>query len=247
MMEGSGAGLAGGGQAGGDAGQGQAAADGQQAQALDAGSIQQALESMQGGQEQLRQQLGQMGEFLQQQPWQQAEQDQPAEQDAPLDLSFLQDPMLEPQQVAERLTEVINQQAQTQAQQMIQQHVSPLEQSLNEMRLERGAEALVAEFPEMGQPEVANEVVNNARQYADLLKAPELANNPAFWRLVYAAGRAFDSAAQEQQPGAGAPGAAHLEGGAGATPGAPQVDLGDMIVRGGGSDAPLGRGVLPFG
>lgn len=246
-MEASGAGLAGNGQGqGGDAGQqaAQGAAEGQQQApgGLDPASIQQALESMQGGQEQLRQQLGQMGEFLQTNPWQ-----PPAEEPGPepLDLGFLNDPMLEPQQLSERLTEVINQQAQQQAQSLLEQRLAPLEQRVNEREMHSEAADLVAEFPELGDPKVANEVVSNARAYADLLGMPEAANKPAFWRVIYMAGRAAEHASQE---GSGAtPGAAHLEGGAGAAPGQPQVDLGDMIVNGGGPGAPLGSRVLPFG
>jgi hypothetical protein len=235
-MEASGASPAGNGQ-GGDAGP----AEGQ-GQGFDPGQISETLQGLQGSQEQLRQQFS---DFMEQQPWQQQEQEPgEPEPDPSMDLSFLGDPMLAPEQQAERLTQAFDQRVEQRAQQMLEQQLSPLREGLDEMRLERGAEQLVSEFPEMADPQVANEVVQAAHQYADLLGQPELASNTALWRLVYMAGRAADMHSQE---GADAPGAAHLEGGAGAAPGGSQVDLGDLIVNGGGQDAALGKRVLPFG
>lgn len=221
-MEASQAGLAG----GQSAAQGQGEGEGvQQQQGPDTAALAEQLGQLSSGQEELRQ-------FLMSAPWQAQEAE--GEQDGQdLDLSFLdaEDPGFDPNTIADRLGGLIEQ--------AVEQRVAPQTERL--AQLERAAEAdrLVAEFPEMGSPETANEVVKTAGDLAQAVGRPEIANEPWFWRLTYMAGRAADHANEE---GAGAPDAAHLEGAGGAGPGGgQQVDLGQQIV-----DAKRGRGVLPF-
>lgn len=225
-MEASQAGLAGDGQAqGGD--------DAGQQQAPDTAALAQQLEALTGGQEEMRQ-------FLMSQPWQQAEA-QEAEQeipgDEPLDLSFLDptEPGFDPNQVADRLGGLID----NVVEQRLQREINPLRESMDEQRRDLESRDLVAEFPEFGDPQIADQVVDASKQIAQAYGKPELANEPWFWRLTYMAGRAAESANEE---GSGDPEAAHLEGGGGARPGGnPQVDLGEQIVS-----ARRGRSVLPF-
>lgn len=220
--------------AGGDA-QGAEGADGGQEQGPDIGALGQQLEAMQGSQEQ-------MFQFLQQQPWLQQEGQQGAEGEGEpaaedFDLSFLDadSPQFDPSQVAERLSGLINQGVE----QRVQAAMQPVQQQMNEERWNREANALVQEFPDFGDPQKAEEIVGYARQIAEAYGQAELAKEPWFWRMTYMAGRAAESASEEEQ---GAPEAAHLEGGGGARPGGQQVDLGDQIVN-----ARRGRSALPFG
>lgn len=226
---------------GGQQGQGQqggegaaAAADGQGQQGPDINAIAAQLESLTGSQEELRQ-------FLMSNPWQQQAaqggQQQEAAGPAELDLSFLdiENPTFDPSTVADRLQQVIAQQIDSR----VQPVVDKLTGERQEEQRQRDAEILVGEFPEMRETDVAEQVVLLARQMAEALGRPDLANEPKFWRYAYMVGRAADAANTE---GAETPGAAHLEGGGGATPAGSQVDLGDLIVgtsRGGSS-------VLPF-
>ena len=238
-MEASGAGLAGsGGDAGqnGDAGQ-SGEQQGQQQQGQDFGPALEQLQSLQEGQEQLRQ-------FLMSEPWQQQAQGEPqGQEDAgypEFDLAAAGletgDPQTD-QQLAQTLMSMVDQAAQQQT----QQHLAPIQQQIAEMKMAQEAEHLAAEFPEMAQPEVAQEVVSTAAQLAEQLGMPELANKPAFWRLAYMAGRAADAQAEE---GADAPEAAHLEGGGGAGPAG--VSQADFLKTISGADSKLGARVLPF-
>lgn len=217
----------------GDGGQ---AADGQQ-QGPDIGALAGQLEQLQGGQEELRQ-------FLLSNPWQQqeaAEPETPSEPEA-LDLSFLDpdDPGWDPQQVAQRLSGLIDQAAE-QKMQPLQERLNSIESTNAEARREAEAERLANEFPELQQRDVAEQVVGAAQQIAEAYGQPELANEPWFWRMTYMAGRAAESA---QQEGTEDPQAAHLEGGAGARPGgSQQVDGAEQIL----SPGRRGRGALPFG
>lgn len=227
-MEGSGAGLG-----GGDAGAQGQAAEAQQ-QGPDLGQLTAGLESLQSGQEELRQ-------FLMSAPWEQAV-EQVQEQDPELDLSFLM-PQQEPdsQELARQLSETLNQATSQQLQQQLDQHLNPVREQLNDMRTQMEVAQLVQEFPELAEPEVAQRIAGRggiAEQMAEQLGQPALAQQPAFWRMAYMAARAADMANEE---GADAPPAAHLEGGGGAMPGSQQVDLAAQIVG-----AREGRKVLPF-
>lgn len=240
-MEGSG--IGGGAPAAAAAGQVAGQADGQaaeqQAQTPDLAQIAQQMQAMQSGQEDLRQ-------FLSSQPWQQqavaAEPQTPAEPE-PLDLSFLDiaDPNFDPQLSAERLHGLIEQTIAQRADALVSQHVQPLQEQVQQERIAREANQLVDEFPEMGDPDIGPQVVAAARQTAEAYGQPELGEQPWFWRMTYMAGRAAQTAHEE---GAETPPAAHLEGGAGARPGAQQVDPVDQIFAAGSEQ--LGRRALPF-
>lgn len=221
---------------GGDAGQAQGGAEaGTQQAGPDVGQLASQLEALQGGQEELRQ-------FLMSAPWQ--EQVQEIQQAEPeLDLSYLMPQQeLDGEALAQRLGQTINEATDQRLQSQLNQLVNPLQESMNDIRMRLDVADLVQEFPEMSDPEVANQVAGPnglAQQLAQQLGQPELASRPQFWRLAYMAARAADIANEE---GAESPAAAHLEGGGGAMPGASQVDLGEQIV---GANA--GRRVLPFG
>lgn len=235
-MEASGAGLAGQGQAQGD-GEG----GGEAQQGPDVASLSEQLGGLNQSQEQMRQTLQQMQEFMAGQQSQEPGQEEQQEPDG-LDLSFLDDPQLTPEQIAQQLGGLIDQSAEQRAQQLLQQHISPLSQQVADMRLESQAERLVQEFPEMAEQETAERVVGTARQYAELMGRPELANDPAFWRLTYLAGRAADQANAEEGED---PQAAHLEGAGGAGPGGQQQPTMEQIFADGSEG--LGRRALPFG
>jgi hypothetical protein len=235
-MEASGTAVAGdGGQQGAEQGQQQ----GESGQ--DVGALATQLQSMQAGQEELRQ-------FLMDQPWQQQGQQGEGEgegeqqSEEPLDLSFLDpgDPTFDPDQLAQRLGGLINQTAEQRAQALI----APVVQQQAEMRRQNEARDLVAEFPEIAQPEVAQQVVQVARQLAEANGHPELADEPWMWRLTYMAGRAVDSANEE---GSQEPGAATLEGGGGARPtGGQQGDAAEEYRQALKGAARGGRSALPF-
>lgn len=219
-MEASGAGPA----AGNGDGGGEAAADN------GLGQVSETLAALQSGQEELR-------SFLQSEPWQQqpapAAEPQAQEPDA-LDLSFLDDPDLPPDDLADRLTDAFDQRSQSQ----LQAALAPLQEKISEQERAREAEALVSEFPDLGDAETAEAVVQASRQWAEMAGQPELANSPTLWRLVYMAGRAADAANSESPEGS----AAHLEGSGGAGPaGGQQVDMADRIINAGGPQR-----VLPF-
>lgn len=224
-MEASAAGLAGAasgdgeGQAQGQQGAEGAPAQGEQSQQQATGdaAIAQMAETLQGltdSQEQMRQILEAQG----QQPAEQQQQEQ--EQPPAADLSFLDEtsPNYDPQRAAERLTEVMREQAGVATQAELSKALAPLQQQVSDMQRAHEADALVAEFPDLGKEEIASAVIKTAHQYADMVGTPELASNTAFIRMTYLAGQAAQLA-QQQEGAAGAPGAATLEGAGGASPG----------------------------
>jgi hypothetical protein len=188
--------------------------------------------------EQMRETLQGMQQFM-------AQQQTPAEPEgqAPeLDLSFLDDPQLTPEQLSQQFTSMLDQGVEQRFQQALQQHLSPLQDRVSNMQLTQEAIQLTDEYPELRKPDVAGDVIEASRQYAEMLGQPELANNPMLWRLVYMGIKAADVANTE---GGESPDAAHLEGAGGAGPGGQQVDLVQQIMQG-GDDSALGRRVLPF-
>lgn len=212
--------------------------EGQAQQGTDLSQIADQLSGLTESQEQMRQ-------YLASNPWaaQEAQPEAQEEQVPELDLGFLDDPTLDSQQLAEKLGGLIDQSSDQRLQNALQEHIGPLRSELQNLRMESEAERLTQEFPELGEPETAEKVVGTARQYAELMGQPELANNVAFWRLVYMAGRAAETANSED---AGMTDAAHLEGAGGAgLAGSQQVDLGKLITDG-GDDGALGRRALPF-
>jgi hypothetical protein len=224
------AGEAAGQQADGQAQEGQAA----EQQGPDFGALTQQLEAQGQSLEQLR-------EYLQSNPWAaQEQQGEPAQEEQPLDLGFLEsgDPQFD-QELAQNLQQLI----QSQVEQGVQQHLSPLQERLQTFERMDQARELTSEFPELNEPEHAQRVIGMSREYAEMMGKPELADEPAMWRLMHLANAAMVAAKEEE----GNTSAAHVEGAGGAGAGGqPQVDLGDLIVNGQGEGAPLGRRALPF-
>lgn len=240
-MEGQGGSAAGPGQ--GEGGGEAAAAEGQGA-GPDIGSLVAQLQEGTQTQEQLREQMSTMQELLTQRlPEPQAE--EAPDPLADIDLSWLDsgDEQLD-KQMAQNFTNLVDTAVNQRVEQAVQQHVHPLQQSVQEQQRAMEADQLTNEFPEMASPEVAREVIKNAAEWADMVGRPELAAVPQVWRMVYLAGRALD--AQQEEEGSEQPQVAHLEGAGGAIPGGgQQVDLLKMIA--GGDEGRLGRKALPFG
>jgi hypothetical protein len=122
---------------------------------------------------------------------------------------------------------------------MVDHQTAPLRNEIADLRQAHEASELIAEFPEMGDGETAEQVLTMTAQFAQVLGQPELAGNLQLARVVYLAGRAVEMAQQEgEEPER----AAHLEGGGGAGPaGGRGVSAAQSIVEGGR------RSVLPFG
>lgn len=210
-MEASQAGLAASdGQQQGDAqnGEGQGDANAQMAQQIE--SLANTLPQLQQSQEQMR-------EYLQSNPW--APQDETQEEPQVADLSFLDEssPQYDPNAVAQRLSEVMKQEASTEAERLMQEKLAPIQAQVQEMKSQQGADELAAEFPELKDAKVAQQVIEHAEQQAQILGHPELVGNFQFVRQVYLMGRAMQLS--QEQRGDGAP-AATLEGAGGASPGA---------------------------
>lgn len=175
---------------------------------------------------------------LQQQQFQQPQQD----------LSYLNpdDPAWNPELAAQRLQQMWDQEAERRNQVFEQQRIAPLEARLNE-QVQRGEyDRLAAEFPELEHPEVADQVMGVSRQYASLMGDPTVAENPAFVRLVYMAGRGAEAANLEASQQA--PQAATLEGagGAGVAAQAQGVTAEQLLGVGAASGGPLKSRALPF-
>jgi hypothetical protein len=199
---------------------------GQQQQAgPDLSALASQMESLTSGQEELRQ-------FMQQFTAQPEEQQVDPYAYDPAALAGYEDP-------AGADPDVFAQQVEQRIQQALQQQLAPMQEQLQQARVEREADALVGEFPELAEPEIAQKVVGLAKQMAEQNGRPELANEPWFWRMAYMAGRAAENANTE---GRDAPQAAHLEGGGGATPAGSQVNPADLFGQG----PRRGGSVLPF-
>lgn len=224
----------------GDAGQAQQGEG--EGQGFDGAQMAQTFEGFTQSQEEMRQQMQQINEVLQAQPWSQQQQGEPEQQMPELDLSQYGIDTDESQQIAQNITAL----AQQQAQEQFQQLVGPMQQEFNQWKNEQQAQQLTSEFPELRDPEVANKIAGPnglARTLAEQMGIPDAAGNMGFIRLVYMAGRAAEMN-QEQNADPERP--AHLEGGAGAGPGGGQQgsDLKDAIF---GKGAAKGGSVLPFG
>ncbi len=208
-MEASAAGLA---PAAGDApAEGQAPAGGEQdaQQQPDLGQLSSTLDG-------IGQMLEQQRDYLASEPWQQ----RPAEgevegepQPAAPDLSFLDEnqPGFTPEAAAQQLAALIDNAAQERA----TSAVAPLAQQLQDMQVTAESDAMIARYPQMGEDEVAEKVIDTAQKWCESIGRPELAAEPAVWEMVYLAGRAADQANAEGQGGP----AATLEGAGGASPG----------------------------
>ena len=208
------------GQGGGDGAAPQGEGQGQAPQGQDAqAALAEQLSALSTGQEELR-------NWLQSEPWAQQQEQPEAQAEPELDLSWLDPAQVDydPQQMAERLSGYVEQAADQRVQALMKDHIAPLQQQVQEQRIEQAARDLASEFPELENEETATEVVNASRVLAEQFGQPELAGQPQFWRLVFMAGKAAESANAEGE----SPNAAHLESGSGATPAGPQAQQADL-------------------
>jgi len=224
-----------------------------EAQQPDMGQLAQQIESNTQNLEQLRGMLEPFAGAFEQEPEQpdyqqpgyppeQQTYPQAGEQPQGQELGFLDpnSPGYSPEAAAQQLLGVL-QQSNAQA---VEEAVSPIREQLQEFTTQRQADALAGEFPELEDPQIAEQVIQASREYAQVISpqdpqvAATLAASPAFWRWAYMAGRQAEAA----QGAAQAPPAATLEGAGGASPGSP--DAGQLTA-----DSIVGatpRRVLPF-
>lgn len=192
-----------GGTGGGDAGPAQDSQQGEsQSNGQDLSQITSLLESQGSSQQELL-------DSLKNAPW-----NQPAEPEPMPDLSeFLnvESPDFDPNAMAAQ----INQTVERLVNERLQAQVAPIQSEWAEHRTQLEAQALVGQYPEMAKAEVYNAVIPAAKELAESLGMPELANKPQFWGVVYAASTAQQ---QAQQEGTESSTAAFLEGGGGAGP-----------------------------
>jgi hypothetical protein len=230
--------MGGNGAAAGDAGQqGQQQGGEQQQGGPDIGAFAQQLEALGPQLEQQRQSLQAVTDWIGQQ--QQAEQGQEGEGEPLLDLSQI-DPEFAYR--PEDQQQQIQQGIQSALQDMVQRELGPLQEQMQQDRIEREATQLVQEYPEIG--EHAEEIVGLAEQYARQYFPPQLAEQikglPGWWRATYLMGRGVEAANRE---GAGESAqAATLEGGGGAAPAGGNQRQGPYFQ----SPNDQGSGRLPF-
>ena len=207
----------------------------QQQSGPDLSGLESRLEGLASGQEELRQ-------FVQNTEQRFADlQGQPEPEPQEEDLSWLDpvNPDYDPQRAGQNLEQLIE----DRANKLVESRLSPLEQRFQQREFEMEARDLVSEFPQLAEPEVAQQVAKTARELVEENGWPaELANSPRFWRVAYMAGRAAELANEENAAG-GDSDVARLEGG-GATPQAPGQDLVDRIFSGEGERR--GSRALPF-
>jgi hypothetical protein len=226
----------------GDAQQGEnGGGEAQAQQGPDVGALTEQLNALGQGMEGMR-------EFLQSQPWQQQPDEGAGGEPEPqtIDPSALSEYTYGDEDAAKQLASVIeSQMAQREAalRQEFQRELGTVNERVSEReRLEQMGE-LVAEFPDMQNPDVARAIVQQAHELAAAHGwGEEWANSPSSWRLVYAAQEMHK---QAQEEGNGAPQPAHLEGGGGAAQ-AQSPNPGDDFLKMLDGSAGTGRGVLPF-
>lgn len=208
----------------GDAGQAQQSGEATQQQGPDIGALSQQMESY-------GQTLEGMREFLQSQPWAQptegAGEPEPAQEN--LDLSFLDEAGYD-QQAATQLADVIEKQWQQREAalraEMDQRH-QQFENRLTEREQLEAMRDLVDEFPDMADPEVHTQIIDQARALVDARGwDPKMATDPRYWRDVYMQQQAAKAA---QDEGREEPKTAHLEGGAGAASAGGQRGENDIL------------------
>jgi hypothetical protein len=248
-------GAAAGAAAGGDAGQGEGQQGGEGAgTGPDFAALQSMLDS-QG------QQLGEMREFLQSNPWaeiQQAARTAASRTSAPeLDLGFL-DPAvaatMDPDQLSAKLGEQMQAAARSEAEKLVQAQVAPLQQQIAEQQRSQEVNALIGEFPELngGGDGAAGAGRGGATRGAarsgarDVSGASRAGAADRGGAGVVAGVLAVDVHGRSCRRcgaggGRGRSSPATLESGAGATPGGGQGDLGDQIIG-----ARRGASVLPY-
>jgi len=96
---------------------------------------------------------------------------------------------------------------------------------LEETQRSQQADALVEQYPELGEPGPARQLIDDAIRTANALGAPELAGRPAFWAVLKEA-RDGRTAARQQRPSS---------------------QLTAESIVSGGNPGRRGSGALPFG
>lgn len=118
--------------------------------------------------------------------------------------------------------------------QQVEKAVGPLMEKIHRMEVQRGAERLEQEFPELQEPEVAQATLKAVDDYAAEIGRPDLREDPGFIRLVYLAQKSSERASQEVPAGTAADG---LESASGAAAPAPEIDPAQRIVQAGRGDS----------
>lgn len=90
----------------------------------------------------------------------------------------------------------------TRADQRFAEKYGPLAEQVKSIQVGLDAEALTARFPELAKPEIAQPVVDAARELAERAGNPELATNTKVLELIYKAQMADKYAAGEKPAGA---------------------------------------------
>jgi hypothetical protein len=220
------------------AGNGDGQQQGGEQQGQDFSGLTQQLEGLTSSHEETRGALQQISDWIQQQ--QGGEEQQQGEPE--LDLSFLENEAMfaDPEQLQRNLAQTLE----SAVDERVKAALGPVQQAQAEARMEQQARDLVAEYPELGQREVAEQVVGLARDIADQNFPAEVAqvlkDSPAWWRQVFLAGRGVEAANAE---GGESPATAVLEGGGGAAPAGGSQAQGSYF----GLDGESGRARLPFG
>lgn len=90
----------------------------------------------------------------------------------------------------------------TQVQSRLDEKWGPLSEQVRSIQVGLDAEALTARYPELAKPEIAQPVVDAARELAEKAGNPELATNTKVLELIYKAQMADKYAAGEKPAGA---------------------------------------------
>lgn len=100
---------------------------------------------------------------------------------------------MDPQAARQLLSQIVDQRTSK----AVQEAVGPLMNQLQDMQIGLDADALAQRYPELSKPEVAEPVVQAARQLAEQMDQPELARSPQFIEVVYKSQMADKYAAGE--------------------------------------------------
>jgi hypothetical protein len=226
----------------GDAGQSNGEAQAQQGP--DVGAINEQLQALSGGFEEMR-------DFLQSNPWQQPADDgagaEPEPQQPHIDPDALTEYTYGDDEAARTLASVIEnqwQQRENALRQEFQRELGNVSERVSERERLEQMRDLVDEFPDMANEDVARPIVQQAHELVAANGWPQqMATDPSFWRVVYAAQQAF---AMHESEGRDGPAAAHLEGGSGGAGAASPQQRGEDLVKQIVSANGGGAGVLPF-
>ena len=111
----------------------------------------------------------------------------------------------------------------------VQEAVGPLMQQIQDMQIGLDADALAQRYPELSKQEVAEPVVQAARQLAEQMGQPELARSPQFIEVIYKAQMADKYAAGEVPVGDEQE--FDLESAAGSGPQGVEANIAERIVK----------------